>query len=148
MIFQYRHLPRSISSSTRSVMKAHNISDKRYRAIRWDNFSSNRLYINQYIQYRDSPRSILDRTISVLKEHKTWHKHYRTTEWDKLPFDRLYSPWYFNTGTHHSLSWVELYRCWRGTTSGTSITEQHGETRSLSIDCICTIIVQYRHLPR
>ncbi len=60
----------------------------------------------------------------------------------------VYSPWYFNTDTHHAQSSGKQDRWWRGTISSTSITEQHGETSSLSVDCIFTMIFQYRHSPR
>jgi hypothetical protein len=52
------------------------------------------------------------------------------------------------TDTHHTQSCVEQYRWWRGTTCGSSITEQRGKTGCFLIDCICTITVQFRHSPR
>jgi hypothetical protein len=59
-----------------------------------------------------------------------------------------YPPLLINIDTHHSLSFREQYRCWRGTPSGSSTSEQHGKTICLLIDCISTIIDQYRHSPR
>jgi hypothetical protein len=54
----------------------------------------------------------------------------------------------FNIDTHYPPSCLEQSWCSRGKTSSLSIAEKDGKTNCLLIDCIFTIIIQYRHLPR
>jgi hypothetical protein len=149
MIFQYRHSSRSILSGTRLVLKGHNIWLKHYKTTGWDKFSFDRLHIHHDIAIQTlTTLDLVCNNISDEGVQNLAQALQNNTVRKVLLRSTVYSPCYFNTDTHHARSSGKQDRWWRGTISGTSITEQHGETSSFSIDCIFTMIFQYRHSPR
>jgi hypothetical protein len=99
--------------------------------------------------------------VHVLLHHSSFLKSVGTcpkqhSKYKKVTLERIKSDWLHSfvsarfylsirIDTHRAQSWAEYYRCWRRTTSGSSIAQQQGKTTCLLIDCISTIIVQYRH---
>jgi hypothetical protein len=149
MIFQYRHSRTSIFEATISVLEGHNIWHKHYRTTRWDKISFDRLYSHHDISMQTlTTLDLYNNNIGAEGAQHLAQALQNNTVRQDLFRSTIYSPWYFNADTYHPQSWGEQDRCWRGTTSGTSITEQHGETSSLSLNCIFTMIFQYRHSPR
>ncbi len=93
---------------------------------------------------RSGPKN-LDR-FQLWAQHLAQALHHNTVR--QLVFwSTAYPPLSINIDTHHARSSREQYRCWRGTTSGSSTAQQHGRATCLLIDCISTIIDQYRHSP-
>jgi hypothetical protein len=83
---------------------------------------------------------------NIVNERKMISEWIRHNDFQTFESVRFYLS--FHIDTHHSRPLGELYRCWRGTTSGSNTAEQHSKTPFLLIDCIYTIINQYRHSSR
>jgi hypothetical protein len=142
----YRHSPHCILSWTKSVMKGHTTWVMHYKPMRWETFSSHHSHIKYYDSIQTLTTLHLDmNNIDAEGAQHLAHALQTNAVRQVLLSSVTYQPLCFDTDTHHTESWVEQNRWWRGTTPRSCTTNKCGETSSLLISHVSTIMIQYRH---
>jgi hypothetical protein len=133
---------------TISVMKEHDTWLIHYKPMRWEKFSPHQSHTHEYVSLQTlTTLDLYKNNIGAAGARHLAHALQTNAVREVL------SPWItyplicFIIDTHHTESWWEQNRCWRGTALSSCITKQCGERSSLLINYIHTNMFHYRHSP-
>ncbi len=131
------------------MQKEHNIWLKRYKTTRSETFSSSPRCVHYYLSIQAlTMLNLKSNQIGAEGAQHLAQALQNNRVRDVFFFPNTYLSLSLNAGTHDARSSMQPYRCRRSTTSGSSITKEHGERRFLLFQYLFPIILQYRHSPR